>query len=179
MWQDCYIQNKWHPPDFSYAGWSQLQSPFITNFYIVASTSESISMGSLAALFPPRNRDETLSIAEFSWLIFAFNVCRVFCFQPKKNLVKHFSLIERIILNESNETSHLQAFVIIYRSLGLPKAIFIFIQYGSPYLLGKRSILIRPRFKSKKARMTRNQHQHEGPEDPLCLLVFWGKESCK
>lgn len=51
---------------------------------MAASTSGSVSTGTAGELLPPRlRREDTLSMAEFSWLIFAFNVCLVFCF-PKE-----------------------------------------------------------------------------------------------
>ncbi|RWW01696.1 hypothetical protein GW17_00035248 [Ensete ventricosum] len=43
---------------------------------MAASTSESASTGSVTSMFRPLKREETLSIALFSWLIFAFSVCR-------------------------------------------------------------------------------------------------------
>lgn len=54
-----------------------------TNPYMVASTSGSISTGTLGALLPPLKREDTLSIALLSWLIFAFKVCLVLCFRGK------------------------------------------------------------------------------------------------
>lgn len=50
---------------------------------MVASTSESVSTGTAGELLPPLKREDTLSIAEFSWLIFAFKVSLVFCFWGK------------------------------------------------------------------------------------------------
>lgn len=52
---------------------------FIPNFSYIVASSGSVSIGTLGTLFPPRNREDTLSIAELSWLILAFKVCLVFC----------------------------------------------------------------------------------------------------
>ncbi len=51
---------------------------------MVASTSGSVSTGTVGTLLLPLKREDTLSMAELSWLIFAFKVCRVLCFQGKE-----------------------------------------------------------------------------------------------
>jgi hypothetical protein len=50
---------------------------------MVASTSGSLSTGTTGTLLLPLKREDTLSMAELSWLIFAFKVCRVLCSQKK------------------------------------------------------------------------------------------------
>lgn len=52
--------------------------------HIVASTSGSFSTGTLGILLLPLKREDTLSMAELSWLIFSFKVWRVLCFQGKE-----------------------------------------------------------------------------------------------
>ena len=53
--------------------------------HMVASTSGSVSTATVGELFPPLRREDTLSIAEFSWLIFSFKVCLVLCFPQNVN----------------------------------------------------------------------------------------------
>lgn len=45
----------------------------------MVASSGSVSTGTGGMLLPPLSREDTLSIAEFSWLIFSFKVCLVFC----------------------------------------------------------------------------------------------------
>lgn len=57
------------------------QRPNNRKSYMADSTSESASTNSVTTLFLPRRREEMLSIALFSWLIFEFSVWRVFCYR--------------------------------------------------------------------------------------------------
>jgi hypothetical protein len=54
---------------------------------MVASTSGSLSTGTTGTLLLPLKREDTLSMAELSWLIFAFKVCRVLCSQGKETKI--------------------------------------------------------------------------------------------
>lgn len=53
----------------------------------VASTSGSLSIGTAGTLLLPLKREDILSMAEFSWLIFSFKVCLVLCFQEQQNII--------------------------------------------------------------------------------------------
>lgn len=55
--------------------------------YMVASTSGSFSICAAGALLLPLKREDTLSMAEFSWLIFSFKVSLVLCFWEQRNKI--------------------------------------------------------------------------------------------
>jgi hypothetical protein len=54
---------------------------------MVASTSGSLSTGTTGTLLLPLKREDTLSMAELSWLIFAFKVCLVLFYKLKQKKI--------------------------------------------------------------------------------------------
>lgn len=76
--------------------------------YMVASFSGSASTGTAGVLFPPLRREDTLSMAEFNWPIFAFNVCLVFCFSQKSSFTKIYIYRVPIQENFSNELREIE-----------------------------------------------------------------------